>query len=532
MVADLLFFNSILELRAEEPRRAIVAYEMLETGDFIIPSIHGETYFNKPPFFNWLVAGTMTVAGTGEWSVRFIGALSFLLIGFILFKILRKHFDRETGLLGAFAFLTTSDLLFYGTVNAGEIDLFYALLIVVHALVIYHYHQSKNYLALFVISYLLTAVGVLTKGIPSLAFQSLTLLGYFAYTRTFIKLFSWQHIIGIVTLSGVLGGYFFAYDQIGDLPSFLVNMFKETSQRTANEYGIGQIIGQLFLFPVMMIKNLFPWSLFLLLFLSKEIRSYIKNNHFMQFVLVFMVSNILIYWTAPELRTRYVYMFVPFLTMLLIVAFQKTDWQSNKFKPVINWLFLIGICAGGLGMMALPFIIQVSNILMIITGIVLGGIVMILGFNHYRNFNSKSSIWLMVLSLLILRLGYNVVVLPEMSRLNKNLIYKEVVSDMIEKAEDRPIMLYGPSEIIIPDVSLFGKVLYNDTLRVPPNIPYQVPYYYANYADRIMYHRTQITDKTVCYLAYKVHTENISKHVLYTFLARNTQLEMELFTID
>jgi len=200
VIVDMLFFNHLVELRAEEPRRAIVAIEMLETGEYVVPHIHGETYYNKPPVFNWLLAGSMSVFGTGEWAVRLPGALSYLLIGFIIFFVLKKQVSRESGVFGAFAFFTVSDLLFYGGVNLGEIDIFYSLIIVLQALVIYKYRQSEEYLKLFVLSYFLCAVGLLTKGIPSLAFQALTLLAYFLITKRFWKLFSWQHFVGISLL--------------------------------------------------------------------------------------------------------------------------------------------------------------------------------------------------------------------------------------------------------------------------------------------------------------------------------------------
>ncbi len=39
----------------EEPRRALVAMEMMYSGDYIHTTIHGAAYYNKPPLFNWLV---------------------------------------------------------------------------------------------------------------------------------------------------------------------------------------------------------------------------------------------------------------------------------------------------------------------------------------------------------------------------------------------------------------------------------------------------------------------------------------------
>ena len=45
-----------LTIRGEETRRARVAYEMLESGDWIVPRQQGEVYLSRPPLGNWLIA--------------------------------------------------------------------------------------------------------------------------------------------------------------------------------------------------------------------------------------------------------------------------------------------------------------------------------------------------------------------------------------------------------------------------------------------------------------------------------------------
>ena len=45
-------------LHGEETRRATVAMEMLRSGDWIVPDLQGEIYFdsNRPPLQQWLIA--------------------------------------------------------------------------------------------------------------------------------------------------------------------------------------------------------------------------------------------------------------------------------------------------------------------------------------------------------------------------------------------------------------------------------------------------------------------------------------------
>ncbi|MDH4105636.1 MAG: hypothetical protein OEV39_05930, partial [Gammaproteobacteria bacterium] len=46
---------------ADEPRFALVARDMLRSGDWLIPRVGGDLYADKPPVFFWLMATAMSV---------------------------------------------------------------------------------------------------------------------------------------------------------------------------------------------------------------------------------------------------------------------------------------------------------------------------------------------------------------------------------------------------------------------------------------------------------------------------------------
>ena len=128
---------------------------------------------------------------------RLPGVLSFLGMAGLLFAAVRRYVDGKVALLAALFFLTSADLLFYGTVNSGEIDLLFSFLVMAQVLAIFHFRQRKRWLMLFLVSYVLAAIGFLTKG-PSIIFQLLTLGALFAYHKEWKRLFSWQHLVGLL----------------------------------------------------------------------------------------------------------------------------------------------------------------------------------------------------------------------------------------------------------------------------------------------------------------------------------------------
>jgi len=52
---------------------------MLETKNFLIPTLFGEPYFTKPPVFNWVLAGAFAITRDySEWTARMVSSLSVI----------------------------------------------------------------------------------------------------------------------------------------------------------------------------------------------------------------------------------------------------------------------------------------------------------------------------------------------------------------------------------------------------------------------------------------------------------------------
>src|SRR3954462_1693779 len=80
---------------ADEPRFALIARDMLRSGDWLIPRVGGDLYADKPPLFFWLMAASMAVTG----SVRLGFLLPSLLAGvgsvLLVYDLLRRVRGRE-----------------------------------------------------------------------------------------------------------------------------------------------------------------------------------------------------------------------------------------------------------------------------------------------------------------------------------------------------------------------------------------------------------------------------------------------------
>lgn len=92
---------------ADEPRFALVARDMVATGDWLLPRVGGQPYADKPPLFFWLIALGLELTH----SLRVAFLLPSFLAAFgcvvLVYDLGRRLWNRETGLAGALALLFT-----------------------------------------------------------------------------------------------------------------------------------------------------------------------------------------------------------------------------------------------------------------------------------------------------------------------------------------------------------------------------------------------------------------------------------------
>lgn len=482
-----------LELRAEEPRRAVVSMEMLLTGEYIVPHINGTEYYNKPPVFNWIMAGFMKLFGSfDEWVVRLPSLLSLLLLAWLNFKFVARRIGKEVALFSSLALLTSADILFYGGVNTGEIDLFYALICVAQFFVIFHYEQKSELLKLFVFSYLLTAVGFLTKGMPSLAFQALCILAWFIYKKRFRSLFSWQHISGIMSMLLALFVYFRAYAAKADWQVFLVRQFKEASQRTAAESSFTDVILQVFSFPVQYLVLVLPWALLIIFLLRKGVIQQLKKNELIYFFTITFMVNIILYWSAGEFKARYYYMFLPLTLNILFYLYFEAKANDGKQIKTINIIFkvisVILMIILFVGAYYLIKQISVINVLILLLSIILGAFFILLIFK------TDHRILALIGMLALVRIIFNYTYIPEVQKQSEELSYRSEIKALMKETKDEQILLLGDPYVFDSDVSI-GPLKFKEVeLRTAPLIAYQIPYYISSQNSKVLEFREEMKD--------------------------------------
>lgn len=347
LIFSFFYQLGIYPLYLEEPRRGLISLEMIFQNNYWVPTQTGDLYFRKPPFYNWVLIASYKLFGEySEFATRFFSVLSHLILSLITFSFTKKYLGQLTAIFVSLSLLLSADILTYFS-TLGEIDLFYALVTCVSMFAIYYYGEKKENWKLFLIVYVLTAIGFLTKGLTSLPFTAITLLVYFIHKKRFKELISFPHAAGITVFAVLVGGYFYMYSQYQDVSGWWSTLLSESTEK-ATSGGVSKFFSHLFSFPLDTIKNILPAGLLLPVFFRKGVMTKLKSNPMVWYCTLVFVFNFLIYWFSIEAKSRYIYPLFPFLLIPLIyiaVDTPKEFWSKLPRILIIVFLSLMTIAA-------------------------------------------------------------------------------------------------------------------------------------------------------------------------------------------
>lgn len=146
----------------DEPVYAETAREMIEFGDYLSPRIYNEFWYDKPPMYYWLVAGTMQVFGVNEFSARFPSALLGISTVLVLYFGIRKIFDEDTAFWSSLILGTCVEFFYLGKAAVTDMTLLFFMTSAILAFL------NKKYW----LFYICMALATVTKGPIGLVFPS------------------------------------------------------------------------------------------------------------------------------------------------------------------------------------------------------------------------------------------------------------------------------------------------------------------------------------------------------------------------
>lgn len=322
-----------------EPRRMLLAKDMVRNGHWLVPDLLGKPYILKPPLLPWLISAGYLLFGSADlWATRFFPALAGLLTVVVTFFFAKRLFNQRVGLFAAL--ILASSLLYIRRVRMAEEDVILTLFVTLALLTFllaYYYQAGKRYYIFF---YLFVALACLTKGPPGLSFPVLTIIPFLFLRRDLrairkMELFPWALIFGALVVSW----YIFAYAQSGlaEARNFFVadiwdKFFPQEPGRPFYQYVV-QLFG-----------HFFPWSFFLPTAAVYVATKQGKGERECSFFLLFwIIPNLFLFSLAGAKRNEYILPLYPALAIVTAQAWER--FLVDKKKSLLKKITLLGIYA-------------------------------------------------------------------------------------------------------------------------------------------------------------------------------------------
>ncbi len=444
-------------LYLEEPRRALIAMEMWERGNPWTPTELGDHYYNKPPFFNWVLMGSAALwGGFHEWAMRLPTVLSTIGIALLVFFTGRRYVDDAFGWVSGLLFVSCGSVLLFFS-HLGEIDLFYAFVSFAGFVALFHFQQRRRFGLMFVAFYALHAVGFLTKGLPSVVFIALTLPAWLWYKNEFRRLFSWAHAGGIAVFAGIAGGYLFMYSRYQDLAALLPVWVGQAGERTVADQGWRRLWLHLVHYPLDSLKDLLPFSLLLVFAVRRDIKLLLLRNEWIVFSVLAFAVNFPVYWFSPGARQRYLYMLFPFVLIALTWAWRHAGevkpWRSRFFRTVTG-IFLALLCAAA---PALGFVPDLAFLPW--RHVLAAGAALTFGALLYFFLKRKGmELHCLILAMALLRMAFDLTVLPQRAHASGAQRDKDLAAEIAGIAGRRPLYIWQDDRISFTTVYYLNRL--------------------------------------------------------------------------
>lgn len=335
---------SALPLRGEEPRRAQIAVEMIESSDWIVPREQGDPFLSRPPLQNWLIGLCFLAGGERDaFTVRLHALVSTWLMVLIVYGYGRTFLSRTGALAAGAAFATFGEVM--QECSTAETEALFTLL-VSGSLLLWHWGMVRGWPAVLAwsLGYALMALGMLAKSLQAPVYFLAPVFVYLVLTRQWRQLFSLAHLAGILVGAGVLAAWVVPFH--GQLGLDGVRSIWMNDVRTRIFEWQGFLI-HFARFPAELFGCLMPWTPLLFAYVWRPFRSTMTpaNGGQLMFAAIVLAIGVPTVWWPPNGMTRYLLPLYPSAAVLVGYVVQRCAEAAADSPVGVRWRrCLVGYC--------------------------------------------------------------------------------------------------------------------------------------------------------------------------------------------
>ncbi|MCP3965406.1 MAG: glycosyltransferase family 39 protein [Lentisphaerae bacterium] len=323
---------------AQEGRAAIVAQNMIDSGDWTHIHIKQARETEKPIMCYWFYAISGSIFGVNEFSVRLPSTIAALATVLMTAFLGCRIYNRRTGLLAGF--VLASMIGFVNLSRLARIDIVLCAFYTASMLLLYigYFEKMKanRWLYLF---YVILALSVMTKGPVSVALVGLTVIILVIKERNYKILWELKPISGFF-IGMAISGPWYAYEIIRTHGEFANDFFM--NQNISRFTGInmtycgGKRKTFFFYFPKLFAMSI-PWSLLLPFGLFNFRKKLFKLRPATYYLIIWFLVVFIFFSLAAIKRGDYI---LPLFAPMALLIGRYLAWVIEQ-KPALNKKWII-----------------------------------------------------------------------------------------------------------------------------------------------------------------------------------------------
>lgn len=322
-------------LDPDEPVYAETPKEMFAFNEFVSPRIYGEYWYDKPPMYYWLVAGSYKIFGVTEFAARFPSALLAVACTLAVYFFGRRLLNERAGLAGALVLATSIEFFYLGKAAVTDMTLLFCLTVSLLSFL-----EKRYYLA-----YIFAALATLTKGPIGLIFPGTIILFYLLATRNWSQLKTMKIPSGLLVYALVAFPWYIMMYQIHGsafIETFLG--FHNVTRFTSPEHP--DLVVWYYYIPVLLL-GFFPWTSIML---QSMWASLTKGRQDFSVLVFLNIWAIFIFLFFSISKTKLVSYILPMFPPLAMIVGWYIDhlWTMRQQRRAYSW-------AGALSALAILF---------------------------------------------------------------------------------------------------------------------------------------------------------------------------------